>query len=241
MIMDNGDTRWLVIPGADAYEVSEENNPRVRNRKTWRVLSANWQNQVTMYIKGRGHMKRSGDRCLYAAINNVPIEKIPYDVLIKYVDGEFRIEYSCEKNKYKKIPADEVHPMEVKLNHLDECIEFCMLQKRLLKDNHSDRLYSFLCLYRERVFYLCRSHFHRGEVQLARIGITFEAAVADLVIRIKECKYITMHPTLALYEEIRKSYYKRRKRKEVVLMENNKRATYASRTSGSQKEFLHNV
>lgn len=35
--------------------------------------------------------------------------------------------------------------------------------------------------------------------------------------RIKECKYITVHPTLALYEEVRKMYYKRNSRKENTL------------------------
>lgn len=220
MTMETENHVWLTIPGADNYQVCKENNPRVRNRKTKRILSANWQNQVRMCIRGNNNLKRSGDRCLYAAIKNVELTKIPHDVIIKYVNGEFEISDWYQKHKLRKIPANDVYPLDVKINHLDECIEFCMLQKRLLKDNRSDRLYSFLCLFKERVFSLCNNHLHKGELKLRSTGITFESAVANLIIRIKECKYITVHPTLALYEEVRKMYYKRNSRKENTLWQN---------------------
>lgn len=87
---------WLKIPGIEGYEVCNEKKPRVRNARTGKVFARNWKNQANMTVNGRC-FNRSGDRCLYAALNDIDVKSIPYDVLIHYDGSELVIIKHVEK------------------------------------------------------------------------------------------------------------------------------------------------
>lgn len=202
---------WLKIPGIDGYEVCNEKMPRVRNARTGKVLARNWQNQANMTVNGRC-FKRSGDRCLYADINNIDVKSIPHDVLIHYDGSEFVIGNWFDKGKLKEYPCNEVLDREEKITQLDECIEFCVLQKYILRSEDYKMMYCFLREFRDRVAPLVMKHMHKSLYQLEKAEITFDGCISNLISRIKDCKYVTMHPTLALYEEMRKMYHEYRNR-----------------------------
>lgn len=196
---------WLEVPGAEGYEVSLEPKPRVRNRRTRHVLAANWQNQVWMTLAGGGMLHRSGDRCLWAALHGAEVTALPSDIIIRHI-GDGRFDIADRKERKSCAPSDESLPPDEKLRQLDECVEFCLLQKQFLRDGNAGALYPFLSQFRERVRMLTMRYFHKGGLRLWGDDETFGDAVCNLVCRIKECKYIALHPTLALYGEMRRLY-----------------------------------
>lgn len=141
---------WIKVPGAPTYEVSTEAEPRVRNKRTGRVIAEN-RRTVDIYLKDRKKkLRRTKMSLLYFALSGIDVRKangktrgfsVEWDgtkFLVK--TSEILLEKARAVNPKLRMRYDD----KTRERLLKETAQFMASQEEAARTGRTDRLLGFL-------------------------------------------------------------------------------------------------
>lgn len=141
---------WIKVPGAPTYEVSTEAEPRVRNKRTGRVIAEN-RRTVDIYLKDRKKkLRRTKMSLLYFALSGIDVRKAngkTRGFSVEWDGTEFRVKTSEDILKKARAVNPKLrmrYDDKLRERLLKETAQFMASQEEAARTGRTDRLLGFL-------------------------------------------------------------------------------------------------
>lgn len=141
---------WIKVPGAPTYEVSTEAEPRVRNKRTGRVIAEN-RSTVDIYLKdSKEKLRRTKMSLLYFALSGIDVRKAngkTRGFCVEWDGTEFRVKTSetlLEKARAVNPKLRMRYDDKLRERLLKETAQFMASQEEAARTGRTDRLLGFL-------------------------------------------------------------------------------------------------
>lgn len=196
-------TEWYILPDRDNYEVSDEDEPRVRSRSTGIVLKRKPNGTVSLYFSPKRKNVQIGTvRLQFAAMNGVKVELIPKDIIVTKERGEFRLtdrrDFCKRLNERYGRGCDTRRQLEV----LDETGAFVRAQAEAVRTRQLAPLAELLYGYRKRAIELAGRFCYATPGLYRNMEDYASTAVVRVIDKVMRGVILTTHPTAALKTEI---------------------------------------
>ena len=196
-------TEWYTLPDRDNYEVSGEDEPRVRSRSTGVVLKKKANGTVSLYLSPKRKGVCFGTvRLQFAAMNGVKVELIPKNIIITKEHGEFRL--TDRRDFCQKLNGrfDRGCDTERQLEVLDETVAFIRAQAEAVRTQQLGRMAELLYGYRKRAIELAGRFCYASPSLYRNMEDYASTAVVRVIDKVMRGVILTTHPTAALKTEI---------------------------------------
>ena len=197
------ETKWYRLPDRDNYEVSDEDEPKVRNRSTGVIRKTTPRKTVGLYFDPKHKsVMFSVYHLQYAAIHGIKARNIPKDIIITKENGDFRLTDRREFCKSLNDRYDRGYERDTQLKILEETETFIKMQAEAVRTRQFARLAELLYRYRKNARELA-GRFSNATPNLYKdIDDYASTAVVSVIDRIMRGVIIATHPTAALKTEI---------------------------------------
>ena len=201
--MKERDIQWYKLPDRDNYEVSDEEEPRVRSRSTGIVLKRKANGTVSIYLSPkRKNVSFSTVRMQFAAMHGVKVDLLPKDIIITKDRGEFKLTYRHDFCVKLNCRFDKGCDTERQLKVLEETEDFIHIQAEAVRTRQMERLTKLLYSYRKRAVELAGRFCYATSGLYRNMDDFASTAVVRVVDKVMRGVILTTHPTAALKNEI---------------------------------------
>lgn len=195
---------WIKVPGAPTYEVSTEAEPRVRNKRTGRVIAEN-RRTVDIYLKDRKKkLRRTKMSLLYFALSGIDVRKAngkTRGFSVEWDGTEFRVKTSEDILKKARAVNPKLrmrYDDKLRERLLKETAQFMASQEEAARTGRTDRLLGFLSGHMEYAGRGVRKTSRRATLTREEIEEGVKDAALEICSMVAEGVPFLNHPARAM-------------------------------------------
>lgn len=194
---------WIKVPGAPTYEVSTEAEPRVRNKRTGRVIAEN-RRTVDIYLKDRKKLRRTKTSLLYFALSGIDVRKAngkTRGFSVEWDGTEFRVKTSEDILKKARVVNPKLrmrYDDKLRERLLKETAQFMASQEEAARTGRTDRLLGFLSGHMEYAGRVVRKACRRATLTREEIEEGMKDAALEICSMVAEGVPFLNHPARAM-------------------------------------------